>query len=105
MAEDQRAWGKAWHVPTNAPMTARELVVRFSEVNGLPPPKLAVIPYPVLWTIGMFVPMLRELRATRYQFDRPFVIDSSAATTTFGFEPEPLDEALRDTARLLSKTP
>jgi nucleoside-diphosphate-sugar epimerase len=103
VAEDPQAWGKAWHVPTNAPMTARELVVRFSEVNGLRSPKLAVIPYPVLWTIGMFAPMLRELRATRYQFDRPFVIDSSAATTTFGLEPEPLDEALRDTARLLSE--
>lgn len=101
VAQDPRAWGKAWHVPTNAPMTARELVVRFSEVNGLRPPKLAVIPYPVVWTMGMFVPMLRELRATRYQFDRPFVIDSSAATTTFGLEPEPLDESLRDTARLL----
>jgi hypothetical protein len=39
----------------------------------------------------------------RYQFDRPFVIDSSAATTTFGLELEPLDEALRDTTRLLSE--
>jgi hypothetical protein len=84
-------------------MTARELVVRFSEVNGLPPPKLAVIPYSVLWTMGMFVSMLRELRATRYQFDRPFMIDSSAATMTFGLEPEPLDEALRETARLLAE--
>lgn len=101
VAEDSRAWGKAWHVPTNKPMTARELILRFAEVNGLKRPKLIVIPYFVLWIAGLFVSMIHELRATRYQFDSPFLIDSSAATVTFGLKPEPIDEALNDTVRLL----
>jgi hypothetical protein len=29
---------------------------------------------------------MRELRATRYQFDRPFILDSSAASEVFGPE-------------------
>jgi hypothetical protein len=45
--------------------------------------------------------MVRELRATRYQFDRPFILDSSATAKTFGLKPEPIDEALRESARLL----
>ncbi|MFD0998087.1 NAD-dependent epimerase/dehydratase family protein [Ohtaekwangia kribbensis] len=101
VAEDSRAWGKAWHVPTSKPMTARELILRFAEVNGLERPKLIVIPYFILWIAGLFVSMIRELRATRYQFDSPFLIDSNAATATFGLKPEPIDEALHDTARLL----
>jgi nucleoside-diphosphate-sugar epimerase len=101
VAEDSRAWGRAWHVPTNEPITARELIYRFAAVEGLKRPKLSVIPYPILWTAGLFVPMLRELRATRYQFDSPFIIDSSAAMAAFGLKPEPIDEALRDTARIL----
>ncbi|SEW39338.1 Nucleoside-diphosphate-sugar epimerase [Chitinophaga sp. YR573] len=101
VAEDSRAWGRPWHVPTNAPISARELILRFAEVNGLKRPKLSVIPYPILWAAGVFVAMLRELRTTRYQFDSPFLIDSSAATATFGLKPEPIDEALRDTAHLL----
>lgn len=55
----------------------------------------------MLWTTGLFSMMLRELRTTRYQFDRPFVMDSSAATRTFGLRAEPFDDALRETARLL----
>jgi nucleoside-diphosphate-sugar epimerase len=101
VAGDERAWGRAWHVPTNAPLTVRELATRFTDAVGLQAPKLTVIPYPVMWTTGLFSPMVRELRTTRYQFDRPFVIDSSAAAETFGLKPEPIDEALRETARLL----
>lgn len=101
-AGDERAWGKAWHVPTTAPLTVRELATRFTEASGLPAPKLTTIPRPALWATGLFSPMVRELRTTRYQFDRPFVLDSSAATRTFGLRPEPIDHALRETARLLS---
>jgi nucleoside-diphosphate-sugar epimerase len=105
VAGDERAWGRAWHVPTDAPMTVRELATRFTEVVGLQAPKLTVIPYPVMWTTGLFSPMVRELRTTRYQFDRPFIIDSSAAAETFGLKPEPIDEALRETAQLLRVRP
>lgn len=101
VAEDPRGWGKAWHVPTNPPMTARELLTRFVEVNGLPPAKVTVLPYSVLWTAGLFVPILRELRTTYYQFDRPFIIDGSLAVKTFGVTPQPIDDALRETAAML----
>jgi len=95
VATDERAWGRAWHVPTNDPLTVRELAQRFVEVAGAPPPKLTAMPYAALWTAGVFNPFIRELRATRYQFVRPFVLDSSLARTTFGLEPTPIDEALR----------
>lgn len=102
VASDERAWGKAWHVPTNPPLTVRELASRFTSLAGLEqPPKLTSIPYPVLWTMGLFSPLVRELRTTWYQFDRPFVIDSSAATEMFGLKPEPIDQVLRETAQAL----
>jgi len=101
VAGDERAWGRAWLAPTNPPLTVRELATRFTEVAGAPAPKLSAIPYPVLWAAGLFSPMIRELRTTRYQFSRPFVLDSSATTATFGLEPSPMDEALDETARAL----
>ena len=52
----------------------------------------------MLWTYGLFSPMVKELRTTRYQFTRPFVLDSSATTEAFGLEPTPVDDALRDAA-------
>ncbi|TYL41151.1 NAD-dependent epimerase [Dickeya sp. ws52] len=101
VATDERAWGKVWHAPTNPPLTARELVTRFCEVENLPAPRLSVIPFPLLWTLGLFMPMVREMRATRYQFDQPFILDSTASSRVFGIVPTPIEEALRDTARML----
>jgi nucleoside-diphosphate-sugar epimerase len=94
-ATDERALGRAWLVPTNPPLTVRQLATRFAEVNGAPSAKVTAIPYPVLWASGLFSPLIRELRITRYQFARPFVIDASATTSTFGLRPVPMDDALR----------
>ncbi len=102
VATDERALGKAWIAPANPPLTLRQLADRFAQVNGAPKAKLSSIPYPVLWLTGLFSPMVRELRATRYQFSRPFVADGSATTAAFGVEPAPLDEALRDAAARLA---
>src|SRR6266536_1971443 len=98
VATDERAWGTAWLVPTNLPLTIRDLATRFTKVAGAPAPKLAAVPYPVLWTGGLFSPMLRELRITRYQWNRPFVIDSTFTERTFGLAPIELDTALASVA-------
>jgi nucleoside-diphosphate-sugar epimerase len=101
VAADERAHGQVWFAPTNPALTMRQLATRFAEVNGAPAPKLTVIPYPVLWASGLFSPLVKELRITRYQFTRPFIIDSSTTTRELGLQPVPLDEALRDTAARL----
>lgn len=95
-AADERALGKAWLVPTNPPLTIRELATRFTEVNGLPPARLTRIPYGALWTAGLFSRMIRELRTTWYQFARPFTIDSSETTRTFNLHPTDLETALKN---------
>ena len=38
--------------------------------------------------------MMRELRATIYQWTRPFVLDSTLTEQTFGLTPTPIDTAL-----------
>ena len=101
-ATDERAWGKAWLVPTEPPRTLRDLATRFTEVAGAPAPKLGVIPTPVLRAVGLFSPMVRELHTTAYQFTRPFVLDSSATTDTFGLKPRALDDSLRAAATALA---
>lgn len=95
VAADEAAHGQGWLVPTNAPMTIREIARRFAEVRDLGPAKVKALPYAVLWFGGLFNPMAKELRATKYQFTEPFVIDSSLTEKSFGLAPTPVDEALR----------
>ena len=101
VASDERAHGQVWLVPTNPALTVGQLTTTFAEVNGAPPAKVSAIPYAVLWTSGLFSPMIKELRTTRYQFTKPFVIDSSATTQAFGLQPVALEVALRDAAARL----
>lgn len=93
-AADDRGWGRAWHVPSNPARTQREVVGDLADAAGLPAPKVSAISPIVLRAAGLFVPMLRELRETDYQRDRPFLLDDSAARATFGLTPTPWAELL-----------
>ena len=75
-ATTERAWGRGWLVPTNPPLTVRQMATRFTELNKAPAPKLTPLPYPALWAAGLFDVTVKELRHTYYQWDRPFTIDS-----------------------------
>ncbi|WP_131739774.1 NAD-dependent epimerase/dehydratase family protein [Actinomadura roseirufa] len=92
---DERSWGRPWHVPTDPAISATAVAERLCELAGAPAPRLRRMPQPLFSALGAFSPMLRELRETRYQFDRPYVLDSSAFETTFGLAPTPLDDALK----------
>jgi nucleoside-diphosphate-sugar epimerase len=93
-AATERAWGRGWLVPTNPPLTIRELATRFTQLNGLPAPRLTSMPYAALWAAGLFDPTVKELRHTYYQWSRAFTIDSAATEREFGLAPTPIDTAL-----------
>jgi len=91
---DERAWGRVWHVPSNPPLSVRELTTIAAAQLGVEA-KLTTMPYAVLWAAGLVNPMAKELRETQHQFRRPFVLDSTAARETFGLEPTPIEDAVR----------
>jgi len=97
VADDERAWGRAWHVPSVPPLSVREVVTRACALADAPPPRLSTMPAAVLWLGGLANPLVRELRETQYQFRRPFVMDSSAATTALGITATPIEESLAAT--------
>lgn len=104
-AADERAWGRAWHVPSAPAVSMRDLAGRAAALVGAPAPRLIRMPYPVLWVAGLANPFARELRETAYQFDRPFLMDSTAAQETFGITPTPLDEVLAESVAGRRPTP
>jgi hypothetical protein len=95
LGTDERAWGRPWHVPSPPTTTLRHMATRLAELAGAPAARVSRMPAAMLWFGGLFSPNAREFREVRYQFERPFVLDSSAAEKTFGLAPTPLDDALR----------
>jgi len=98
LARDGRAYGKAWHVPTAAPVTIRELADRYCAVVGAPRLTLHKLPRFVMRTAGLAVPMAREMAEMDYQFYRPFHLDSSLTERTFGLAPSDIEVGIREVA-------
>lgn len=97
VAADENAWGRPWHVPTAPPLSIRALATRAAELAKAPVARVAKMPGFALRLAGFFNPLAREMLEMQYQLQRPFVLDSSAATSAFGIEPTSTDEALRET--------
>ncbi|WP_433438281.1 hypothetical protein [Nonomuraea sp. CA-141351] len=104
LADDARAWGKAWHVPSQPAASVREIAVRAAHLAGAPQPRLTYMPKSVLWLAGLLAPiggdnakMVRELREVACQRHNPWLLDSSTTSETFGLKPTPLDDSLRET--------
>jgi nucleoside-diphosphate-sugar epimerase len=94
VALDERAWGRPWHVPSNPPRTQREAVGDLCRLAGLEPVKVKEYPGMLIRGMGLFNPMMRELPEVAYQFEEPFILDSTAAQQTFGLAPTPWDNVL-----------
>lgn len=102
LASDDRSWGQVWHVPTSDPRSVRQVVEDAARLLDRRPARVWTVPRGVTTAAGAVVPLLRELRETRHQFERPFVLDSSRAERTFGLGPTPWEVALQATVAALA---
>ena len=98
LGADDRAWGRAWHVPTAAPMTQRQVVHALCDAVGAEKVKVGSVPDALMRVIGLFMPAMRIVRQMSYQFTEPFVIDAEETTATFDIEPTPIAETIAATA-------
>ena len=98
LGTDERALGRAWHVPSAPPRSQRQALDDLAGAMGVEPVPVRGVPWPLLRAVGVAVPMVRELVAIRHQFDQEFVVDASATTATFGLTATPWEETVRATA-------
>ncbi len=89
---DPRAWGSAWHVPSNEPLSQRQVIQDFARATGVGKVGVGTLSPVLVRGMGIFSPLMRELRETEYQVRDDFVMDSSAAQAIFGLKPTPWEE-------------
>jgi len=96
VGQDSRAWGKAWHVPSNEPKTQLEVVQDIARALGVPKPKVSSIPLSIQKIIGLFNPVVKELINSNYQFDKPFIMSDQNTRNTFGLTPKAWETIIKD---------
>ena len=99
VGQDEQAWGRAWHVPSCEPRTQEEVIADLAQGLGVEMPKIRTAGAGMLRVVGLFNKPAGELVEMLYEFDRPFVMDSSLTQRTFGLEPTPWGEIIAQTLR------
>ncbi|MFI5085100.1 MAG: NAD-dependent epimerase, partial [Actinomycetales bacterium] len=95
VAADDGAYGRAWIVPSASDESRNQLAARVNAAAGSNG-TVAGIPSPVLRTLGLFSPQLREVGRSSYQFRHPFVTDSTETEDRFGIRATDIGAALRN---------
>jgi len=96
LGERDEALGRHWHVPTAPARTQGELfALIFAELGR--PVKVSSMGRLMLSLGGLFIPEARETVEMLYEYERPFVVDSSRFEQAFGLKATPIEEALRRT--------
>ena len=85
-----------WHLPGPATGTTRALLDLVAAEVGHPV-GIRSVPKIAMRALGLVNPMLRELAEMSYEFDEPFVLDTSKYESAFGAAGTPLAAAVAAT--------
>lgn len=97
LGERDDADGQAWHVPNDMPrITQGDLIRIIAEEAGVEP-KMSGMGKFMMWMGGLFVPEARETVEMMYEFDQPFIVDSSKFEKAFDMKATPIKEAVKET--------
>ena len=88
--------GRAWHLPNPPTLTTRQFVARIGDIAGTTG-AVSAMPKAMLNVVGLFNGNVRELKEMLYEFEEPFVVDSSAFEATFDQHATDLDDAIATT--------
>lgn len=93
---EDRALGKAWHVPSGHAYTQKQLIDMLSEKLGYETKARSAGKF-MLNLIGLFNPSVKEVVEMLYEFNAPFIIDGSAMEKTFGLIATPMEQRISET--------
>ncbi len=98
------AFGQAWHIPSPAPITQRQLATMIYKEAGNPL-KVRAGGRVILSILGLFNPSVREVVEMLYEFEKPFILDSSKFEKAFGMKATPIEVAVRETVAYFKAHP
>lgn len=97
LGERDEADGKPWHVPNDSPrISQREMLTMIAQEMGIEP-KFSAMGKAMMWIGGLFIPKAKEQVEMMYEFEKPFIVDSSRFENTFGMKATPMKEAIKET--------
>jgi nucleoside-diphosphate-sugar epimerase len=92
-----------WHLPTAAPaLTGLEMIEQAGKVFNVPP-KFSAIGDFMLSVLGIFIPIMRELKEMSYQTNFDYQFSSEKFERVFGLKPTSYADGIQQTANFYLK--
>ena len=87
-----------WHLPTAAPaLTGLEIMEQAGKIFNVPP-KFSAIGDFMLAILGIFIPIMRELKEMSYQTNFDYIFNSDKFESVFSFKPTNYADGIQQTA-------
>ena len=96
LGTDPRSAGQVWHLPGPETGTTRAILQLVAAELGHAV-GIRVVPKLLVRALGLVSPMMRGLAEMSYEFDEPFILDTTKFRTTFGAGGTPLATAVTET--------
>ena len=93
------AFGQVWHLPTSSEKLTGATLIELTAAAMQTAPKFYVLRPVMLGLIGMFSPVVKELKEMQYQYNRDYFFDSSKFEKRFGIQATPYAEGIRQTVQ------
>ncbi|MGC9344029.1 MAG: NAD-dependent epimerase/dehydratase family protein, partial [Bacteroidales bacterium] len=90
-----KAFNQTWHLPADpTPFTGIDWVNMAAEITGSKP-KVSAMSTGMMNILGIFIPVLGEMKEMNYQYERDYLFDSSKIEKEFKIKPTPAKDALK----------
>jgi nucleoside-diphosphate-sugar epimerase len=93
------AYGEVWHLPTDERKISGHMMITMVASEMGKEAGITIVPKWMLYILGIFVPVMREMPEMMYQYDRDYFFDSSRFTKRFGIKATPYEEGVKVVCR------
>lgn len=95
LALQEDSWNQSWHLPTDDSYPSGNEITEFLNKELGSNFKLQVMPSWLVFALGIFMSIMKEIRELKYQSAEDYCFDSSKIEKKYGLKPTPFKEGLK----------
>lgn len=99
LGNTEDAYGQVWHLPTSVEkLTGKEFIVLTASAMNIQP-RYYILSKFMIGLIGIFSPVVKELKEMQYQNDRDYFFDSTKFENRFGIKATPYHSGISESVK------
>ena len=96
LGNTEDAYNQTWHLPTSSEkLTGKDFIEKIATEMNVKP-RFYILSKTMISVLGIFIPLVKELKEMLYQYDRDYFFNSEKFTNRFPFKPTTYDEGITE---------